>query len=64
MALLPTTVLNLRRREILTEGVVAHPITLSPFSIGFFTVTGTNQFTSAKLESTLRDKASRVHIQN
>ena len=34
MVLLPTTVLVLRSRGILTERTVAHPITLSPWSPG------------------------------
>jgi len=36
MVQLPVTVLVLRSRGILTERVVAHPITVSPFSPGLY----------------------------
>jgi len=35
LVLLSTTILGLRSRGICTERVVAHPITLFPFSPGF-----------------------------
>jgi len=48
MVLLPVTVLVLRSRGILAECVVAHPITLFPFSQVFF-VTGEVDYIYGKI---------------
>jgi len=50
MVLLPATILVLRSRGILTEHVVTHPITRSPFPQVFF-VTGRSRFNYVELEA-------------